>query len=46
MGGPIPRLVVLGSIRKQVEQAIRNNSVSSTPPWPLHQLVTQGSYPA
>ena len=33
VGGAIPGLVVLGSIRERAEQA-RNN----IPPWPLHQL--------
>ena len=37
-GGAIPELVVLGSIRKQVEQVMRSKPVSSTPPWSLHQL--------
>jgi hypothetical protein len=38
MGGAIPGLVVLCSIRKQAEQARESNPVSSTPPWPLHEL--------
>jgi len=33
VGGAIPWLVVLASIRKQAEQ------VSDIPPWPLHQLL-------
>ena len=37
MGGAIPKLVVLGSIRKQVEQAMRNEPVSSMPLWSLHR---------
>ena len=37
--GTIPGLVVLGSIRKQAEQAWGSKPVSSTPPWPLHQLL-------
>jgi hypothetical protein len=37
VGGAIPGLVVLGSIRKQAEQARRSKPVSSIPPWPLHQ---------
>jgi len=41
VGGAIPGLVVLGSIRKQAEQEIGNKPVSSTPPWPLHQLLHQ-----
>jgi hypothetical protein len=39
LGGAIPGLVVLGSIRKQAEQARGSKPVSSTPPWPLHQLL-------
>jgi len=38
-----PELVVLGTIRKQGEQAIMSKPVSSTPPWPLHQLLPQVS---
>jgi hypothetical protein len=33
VGGAIPGLGVLGSIRKKAEQD------SNTPPWPLHQLL-------
>jgi hypothetical protein len=36
---PSPRLVVLGSIRKQAEQARGSKPVSNIPPWPLHQLL-------
>lgn len=32
--GSKPELVVLGSMRKQAEQAMMNKPVSSTPPWP------------
>ena len=39
VGGAIPGLVVLDSIRKQVEQARGNKPVSNIPPWPLHQLL-------
>jgi hypothetical protein len=39
MGGTISGLVVLGSIRKQAEQAQRSKPVSNIPPWPLHQLL-------
>jgi hypothetical protein len=35
VSGAIPGLVVLGSIRKQAEQARGSKPVSSTPPWPL-----------
>ena len=37
LGGAIPGLVVLGSIRKQAEQARGSKPVSIIPPWPLHQ---------
>ena len=37
VGGAIPGMVVLGSIREQAEQAKRYNPVSNIPPWPLHQ---------
>jgi len=39
VGGAIPRLVVLGFIRKQAEKATRSKPVSNKPPWPLHQLL-------
>ena len=39
VGGAIPGLVVLGSIRKQAEQARGNKPVKNIPPWPLHQLL-------
>jgi hypothetical protein len=39
VGGAIPGLVVLGSIRKQVEQARGSKPVSNILPWPLHQLL-------
>jgi hypothetical protein len=39
VGGTIPGLTVLGSIREQAEQARENKSVRSIPPWPLHQLL-------
>jgi hypothetical protein len=32
VGGSIPRLVVLGSIRKQTEEMMRSEPVSSVPP--------------
>jgi hypothetical protein len=32
-------VVVLGSIRKQVEQARGSKPVSNIPPWPLNQLL-------
>jgi hypothetical protein len=39
VGGAIPGLVVLGSIRKKAEQARGSKPVSNIPPWPLHQLL-------
>jgi hypothetical protein len=38
-GGDISGLVVLGSIRKQAEQARGSKPVRNIPPWPLHQLL-------
>jgi hypothetical protein len=43
VSGAITRLVVLGSIRKQAEQARGSKRVSNTPPWPLHQLLPPSS---
>jgi hypothetical protein len=37
VGGTISRLVVLGSIREQAEQARRSKPVRNIPPWLLHQ---------
>jgi hypothetical protein len=39
VGGAIPGLVVLGSIRKQAEQARGSKPVKNILPWPLHQLL-------
>jgi hypothetical protein len=39
VGGAISGLVVLGSIRKQAEQARASKPVRNIPPWPLHQLL-------
>jgi hypothetical protein len=42
VGGAIPGLVVLGSLREQAEQARASEGskpVSNIPPWPLHQLL-------
>jgi hypothetical protein len=39
VGGAIPGLVVLSSIREQAEEARRSKPVSSTPPWPVHQFL-------
>jgi hypothetical protein len=45
VGGAIPGLVVLGSIRNQAEQSTRSKPVSSNPPCSLHQLLPAGSHP-
>jgi hypothetical protein len=37
--GTISGLVVLGSIRKQAEQARESKPASDILPWPLHQLL-------
>ena len=42
--GTIPEMV-LGALRKQAEQTMRNKPVSSPCPWPLHQLLSPGSCP-
>jgi hypothetical protein len=39
VGETISRLVVLGSIREQAEQAKGGKPVRNIPPWPLHQLL-------
>jgi hypothetical protein len=39
VGGAIPGLVDLGSIRKQAEQARGSKPVSNIPPWLLHQFL-------
>jgi hypothetical protein len=40
LGGAIPGLVVLGSIRtKQTEKIRGSKPVSLIPPWPLYQLL-------
>jgi hypothetical protein len=39
VGDTIPGLGVLGSIRKQTEQARGSKPVSNIPPWPLYQLL-------
>ena len=43
--GSTPGLVVLGSIKKQAEEAMETKTVSSIPPWPLHQFPSPGSCP-
>ena len=45
MGRETPEWVIPGAIIKQAEQAIRTKPVSTTPPWPLHQLLLLGSCP-
>jgi hypothetical protein len=45
LGGYIPGMVVLGSRRKQAEQAMRSKPESSISPWPLHQLLPPGFCP-
>lgn len=45
MVGATLALVGLSVIKRQVEKAMRNNSVSSTPLWSLLQLLTPGSWP-
>jgi hypothetical protein len=45
VSGDIPELVVLGSTRKQDEQATGSNLANRTPPWPLHQLLPPSSCP-
>jgi hypothetical protein len=39
VGGTIPGLVVLGSLRKQAEKARGSKPVCNILPWPLHQLL-------
>jgi len=39
VGGAIPGLVVLSSIREQAEQARGSKPVSNSPIWPPHQLL-------
>jgi hypothetical protein len=39
VGGAIPGLIVLASIREQAEQARGSKPVKNIPPWPLHQLL-------
>jgi hypothetical protein len=39
VGGAISGLVVLVSIREQVEQARGSKPIKNISPWPLHQLL-------
>ena len=41
----IPGWLVLGSIRKQAEQAKGSKPVSNIPPWPVYQHLLPSSYP-
>ena len=43
VGGAISGLVALGSIRKQAAQIMKSKPVSSTPLWPLHELLLPAS---
>jgi hypothetical protein len=43
--GATPVQVVLGTIRKQTEQARDTKSVSPIPPWPQLQFLPPGSCP-
>lgn len=43
--GANPRLMVPGSIRKPVEQAMRSKRIGSSPPWPLHPALPPASHP-
>jgi len=43
--GAIPGMVVLGSKRKQAEQAMKTKPGNSTPLWLLYQFLLQGSCP-
>ena len=45
VGGAISGLVVLGSIKKQAEQARESKPVRNIPPQPLHQLLPPSSCP-
>lgn len=40
---PFPWQVVLGCIRKQTEQAMKQKPVSNIPPWSLLQFLRPGS---
>lgn len=45
VGGAIPGLVAVGSIRKQAEVAMESKLVSRTPPQFLHQPLPPDSFP-
>ena len=40
-----PGLVILGAVREQAEQVMRNKPISIAPPWLLHQLPPSGPCP-
>ena len=42
MSDAVSGMVILGSIRKQAEQARGSKPVSNILPWPLHQLLLPG----
>jgi hypothetical protein len=42
--GAILELVIMGSIRKQAEEAMGSKAASSTRAWLLHQLLPLGSF--
>jgi hypothetical protein len=46
MGGAIPRMMVLGSIRMQAVRVMRSKPLSSISPWLLHQFLPPGPCPA
>ena len=46
VGGAVSELMILGSTRKQAEQAMGSKSVSSTPLMDSHQQLPPGSCPA
>jgi hypothetical protein len=39
VGGAIPGMVVLSSLRKKAEQDRGSKPIRNIPPWPLHQLL-------
>lgn len=45
VSGATAELLAHGSITNQAKQAMRNKLVSSTFPWPLHQLLSPGCCP-
>jgi hypothetical protein len=45
VGGAISGLIILGSLRKQAEQARGSKPLSNTPPWLPHPLLSPSCYP-